>query len=122
MSPPGGRRVASPLKRLHAELSALQASLKTQTGASSTSPIERLEPKDQDDLFRWEAVVVGRGLGGGYDDGRWKLDIEVPETYPNAPPRVRFVTKTVASNVNFEVSEDWTALQGAYAHDSRIDW
>jgi len=99
MSPPARR--SSPLKRLHAELSSLQSSL----DRSSTSPgvIERLEPVDHDNLFHWEAVIRGAGLGGGYDGGRWKLDIVVPETYPNAPPKVRFRTRVVGSNVDFEV-------------------
>lgn len=45
----------------------------------------------------------GRGLGGGYEAGRWLLEIEVPEAYPNAPPKVRFRTRVVGSNVDFEV-------------------
>lgn len=97
MSPPS----RSPLKRLHAELSALQ-SLGLRP-SDSGSAIERLEPVDSDDLFKWEAVVKGRGLGGGYDEGRWLLEIEVPESYPNAPPKVRFRTRVVGSNVDFEV-------------------
>ncbi|OBT47561.1 hypothetical protein VE00_03004 [Pseudogymnoascus sp. WSF 3629] len=99
MSPPA----RSPLKRLHAELSALQ-SLGPRP-ASDGSAIERLEPVDTDDLFKWEAVVKGRGLGGGYEEGRWLLEIEVPEAYPNAPPKVRFRTRVVGSNVDFETGE-----------------
>lgn len=73
--------------------------------ASDGSAIERLEPVDTDDLFKWEAVVKGRGLGGGYEEGRWLLEIEVPEAYPNAPPKVRFRTRVVGSNVDFEVCD-----------------
>lgn len=29
--------------------------------------IERLGPVGEDDLLTWEAVVNGRGVGGGYD-------------------------------------------------------
>lgn len=89
----------SPLKRLHAELAALQSL----GSRDRSSVVERLEPVDTDDLFKWEAVVKGRGLGGGYEDGRWLLEIEVPEGYPNAPPKVRFRTRVVGSNVDFEV-------------------
>jgi peroxin-4 len=61
-------------------------------------------------------VINGKGLGGGYDSGRWLLDIRVPDgkattdkkssagSYPNAPPVVRFVTRIVAPNVGFEVN------------------
>jgi peroxin-4 len=67
-------------------------------------------------------VINGKGLGGGYDAGRWLLDIRVPDgssganatgsgsgsgsgggSYPNAPPIVRFVTRICAANVQFEV-------------------
>ncbi|KFX94947.1 hypothetical protein V490_04071 [Pseudogymnoascus sp. VKM F-3557] len=93
----------SPLKRLHAELSALQSLSSRTASEKESSAIERLEPVDSDDLFKWEAVVRGAGLGGGYDEGRWLLEIQVPETYPNAPPKVRFRTRVVGSNVDFEV-------------------
>lgn len=81
---------------------------------------------DDESLFHWEAVINGRGLGGGYDTGRWLLDIRVPDgkgttdgrkdgdkggsgggggggSYPNAPPTVKFVTRILAANVAFEV-------------------
>ena len=86
----------STIKRLQTEY---KSSQKLQS-----SVIERLEPAgDHEDLFRWEAVIRGKDLGKGYDEGRWKLDIQVPQEYPNAPPKVRFVTRIVASNVDFEV-------------------
>jgi len=36
-------------------------------------------------------------------EGLWKLDIKIPETYPLAPPAVRFVTPVCHPNVNFKV-------------------
>ncbi|EFX02562.1 ubiquitin conjugating enzyme [Grosmannia clavigera kw1407] len=63
--------------------------------------IERLGPAGEgDDLFRWEAVVNGKGVGGGYDDGRWLLQIDVPATYPLQPPAVRFMTPILHANVH----------------------
>jgi peroxin-4 len=96
MSPSPSPPTKTPLKRLLSELNALRSH-------PPGPPIERLEPVSEDDLFHWEAVVNGRGMGGGYDGGRWKLDIVVPDAYPNKPPRVRFVTRVVGSNVQFEV-------------------
>lgn len=93
MSPPPRR--ASPIKRLQAEYKS--------SHNIRSSVIGRLEPVN-DDLFRWEAVIRGKGLGKGYDGGRWKLDIQIPQEYPNAPPKIRFVTQIVAANVDFKVS------------------
>jgi peroxin-4 len=64
--------------------------------------IERLGPAaDGGDLFAWEAVVNGRGgVGGGYDNGRWLLTVQLPAGYPNQPPVVTFVTPILHANVH----------------------
>ena len=64
--------------------------------------IERLGPAgDGSDFFRWEAVLNGRGgVGGGYDEGRWLLTIQLPPAYPNQPPVVTFVTPVLHANVH----------------------
>jgi len=94
----------------------------------------------------WEAVINGRGLGGGYEEGRWLLRVVVPDgrgsdggsgkgkgkdgdggkAYPFAPPQVRFVTKICASNVAFETGEICldllkTAWTPAYTLSTTID-
>ncbi|GAP83473.1 putative ubiquitin-conjugating enzyme [Rosellinia necatrix] len=61
--------------------------------------IERLGPVNDEELLRWEAVINGQGIGGGYDSGRWLLSIDVPPTYPLAPPRMTFRTEIVHANV-----------------------
>lgn len=109
-------KASSTSKRLLQELSQLRAREKG-PDATERSPIERLGPVSDDEFFHWEAVINGKGLGGGYDGGRWLLDIRVPDgngaggggsgsggsSYPNAPPVVRFVTRICAANVGFEV-------------------
>jgi peroxin-4 len=52
--------------------------------------------------------------------GRWRLDIAVPPSYPNAPPTIRFQTPICHPNVNFKTGEicldllktSWTPAYG----------
>ncbi|KUI66027.1 Ubiquitin-conjugating enzyme E2 pex4 [Cytospora mali] len=67
--------------------------------------IERLGPVSEDDLLTWEAVINGRDVGGGYDEGRWLLSIQIPTNYPLAPPAVRFVTPVVHPNIALKTGE-----------------
>ncbi|KAK5663479.1 hypothetical protein OQA88_3909 [Cercophora sp. LCS_1] len=66
--------------------------------------VERLGPVG-DDLLSWEAVINGRGVGCGYDEGRWLLRIVVPPEYPLKPPSMSFVTPIVHPNVALETGE-----------------
>ncbi|RVX68785.1 hypothetical protein B0A52_07671 [Exophiala mesophila] len=113
----GGRKAAgsssskSALKRLTRELQTL-----------AQSPPEsalHLGPSDESDLFHWEAVLKGpRDVASPYHGGLWLLDITVPPNYPNAPPKIKFVTPICHPNVHFSTGEicltllsgkDWTA-------------
>ncbi|KAI0019577.1 ubiquitin-conjugating enzyme [Xylariomycetidae sp. FL0641] len=67
--------------------------------APGEAGIERLGPAAEDELLAWEAVINGRGIGAGYDDGRWLLHIRIPATYPLAPPAISFATGVVHANV-----------------------
>jgi peroxin-4 len=51
----------SATKRLLRELNVWEKEAPAETG------IERLGPVNEDELLRWEAVINGRGVGGGYD-------------------------------------------------------
>ncbi len=42
-------------------------------------------------------------VGTAYAAGRWKVDIQVPDNYPMAPPTVRFLTRCCHPNVAFQV-------------------
>jgi hypothetical protein len=55
----GGSRTAS--RRLLKELEAWREEEKDEVG------IERLGPVDDEDLLRWEAVINGKGIPGGYE-------------------------------------------------------
>ncbi|KAF2968792.1 hypothetical protein GQX73_g4736 [Xylaria multiplex] len=93
----------SAAKRLLRELAVWEKEAPTETG------IERLGPVNDQELLRWEAVINGRGVGAGCPylecpnatraEGRWLLSIEVPPTYPLAPPKIAFRTQIVHANV-----------------------
>ncbi|UNI14482.1 E2 ubiquitin-conjugating enzyme [Purpureocillium takamizusanense] len=67
--------------------------------------IERLGPVSEDNLLEWEAVINGRGIGCGYDAGRWLLSISVPAAYPLQPPKMRFATPVVHPNIALATGE-----------------
>ncbi|KAH8676288.1 ubiquitin-conjugating enzyme/RWD-like protein [Xylariales sp. PMI_506] len=89
----------SATKRLLRELATWEKEAPTESG------IERLGPANEDELLHWEAVINGRGIGSGYDDGRWLLEIRVPPTYPLQPPQMTFRTPVVHANVNLQTGE-----------------
>ncbi|KAL2756443.1 hypothetical protein ACRALDRAFT_1033902 [Sodiomyces alcalophilus JCM 7366] len=95
----GGGSSRSATRRLLKELDRWRGEQASETG------IERLGPVGDEDLLRWEAVVNGRGVGCGYDEGRWLLAIDIPQTYPLHPPQIRFVTTVVHPNVAFDSGE-----------------
>ena len=63
----------------------------------------RLGTVNEGDLFHWDAVMKGVP-GSAYENGLWKLQITIPEAYPNQPPKVEFKTPICHPNVNFAVS------------------
>ncbi|GAB7350420.1 hypothetical protein MBLNU459_g1032t1 [Dothideomycetes sp. NU459] len=63
-----------------------------------------LGPVDDDELMHWTAVMKGVA-GTAYQGGLWKLDIQIPPAYPNAPPTIRFVTPICHPNVHFKTGE-----------------
>ncbi|KAK3336790.1 ubiquitin-conjugating enzyme/RWD-like protein [Cercophora scortea] len=75
------------------------------TESKDEKGIERLGPVDDDELLQWEAVINGRGVGGGYDAGRWLLKITIPQTYPLQPPKITFATAIVHANVALQTGE-----------------
>ncbi|KAG8626490.1 hypothetical protein KVT40_005435 [Elsinoe batatas] len=73
-------------------------------GQEPSEALIDLGPIHDDDLFHWSAVM--RGVEGtAYEDGLWKLDIQIPENYPLAPPKVKFVTPICHPNVHFKTGE-----------------
>ncbi|KAI1382126.1 ubiquitin-conjugating enzyme/RWD-like protein [Hypoxylon crocopeplum] len=97
-------------KRLLKELAVWDKEKETETG------IERLGPVSEEELLHWEAVINGRGVGCGYDEGRWLLDISIPPSYPLQPPKISFRTPIVHANISLRegdicldlLKEAWT--------------
>ncbi|MEN2495982.1 MAG: Ubiquitin-conjugating enzyme E2 D4 [Marteilia pararefringens] len=52
-----------------------------------------------DDMREWQATIIGP-KGSDYEDGLFKLKIELPPEYPFKPPRVYFVTRVYHPNIN----------------------
>ncbi|KAL6908441.1 ubiquitin-conjugating enzyme/RWD-like protein [Trichoderma evansii] len=67
--------------------------------------VERLGPVNEDDLFEWEAVINGKGIGSGYDEGRWLINIQLSTSYPLSPPKMRFVTQIIHPNIALQSGE-----------------
>ncbi|KAH6634295.1 ubiquitin-conjugating enzyme/RWD-like protein [Chaetomium sp. MPI-SDFR-AT-0129] len=77
----------------------------TNTESKNEQGIERLGPVRDEELLTWEAVINGREVGCGYDNGRWLLRITIPPTYPLQPPTISFATPIVHANVSLESGE-----------------
>ncbi|KAK4150357.1 putative ubiquitin protein [Chaetomidium leptoderma] len=76
-----------------------------QTESAGEQGIERLGPVNDDGLLSWEAVINGREVGQGYDNGRWLLRITIPPSYPLHPPAIVFATPVVHANVSLQTGE-----------------
>ncbi|KAL9096058.1 MAG: hypothetical protein Q9165_001580 [Trypethelium subeluteriae] len=63
-----------------------------------------LGPVSDDELMRWSAVMRG-GKDTSYEGGLWKLDINIPDSYPHAPPEIKFRTPICHPNVNLKTGE-----------------
>ncbi|KAJ2518918.1 E2 ubiquitin-protein ligase peroxin 4 [Coemansia sp. RSA 1939] len=70
----------------------------------SSKGILCLEPKCDDDILEWRAVLQGP-QDTPYHGGRFELHIRIPEQYPIHPPTLTFVTPVCHPNVHFETGE-----------------
>ena len=55
---------------------------------------------DGDDLYKWTGYIHGPP-DTAFSDGWFKLKFELPLTYPQAPPNVKFLTRVFHPNVHF---------------------
>ena len=52
-----------------------------------------------DDMFHWDVVLFGP-MDTPYENGVFHLDVRIPDEYPFAPPKVRFITRIFHCNVS----------------------
>ncbi|KAI8889047.1 ubiquitin-conjugating enzyme E2 T, partial [Backusella circina FSU 941] len=55
--------------------------------------------KDDSDLTQLEGFITGPP-DSPYENGRFKLDIQIPQNYPINPPQIRFSTKIYHPNID----------------------
>ncbi|KHJ35109.1 putative ubiquitin-conjugating enzyme e2 [Erysiphe necator] len=98
--------MAKAIKRILTELTQFNSSL-SDPSSSSSRYIESLVPKSPDNLLHLSAILSGQSLPPetGYANGRWLLSIDIPENYPNTPPKIQFITKICHPNIKWESGE-----------------
>lgn len=63
-----------------------------------------LAPIDDSSIFEWTATISGPP-GSPFESGRFKMTLNVPETYPLVPPQAKFTTPVFHPNVHFKTGE-----------------
>ena len=53
-----------------------------------------------EDNLRYFDVVITGPASSAYEGGQFKLELFLPEDYPMAPPKVRFLTKIYHPNID----------------------
>lgn len=54
---------------------------------------------DEENLFHWTGLIYGP-KDSPYENGNYKIDIVIPDTYPNKPPIIKFLTKIFHPNIS----------------------
>lgn len=74
--------------------------LMTELRVMKSDPLDGIQAEPLDDCAcHWQATLEGPS-GSPYEGGLFFLFIKVPESYPLAPPIVRFITKIFHPNVS----------------------
>ncbi|CCX33800.1 ubiquitin-conjugating enzyme/RWD-like protein [Pyronema domesticum] len=78
--------------------------LKKHDSSVSAQYMEELGPVSDDDILHWSCILLGP-QGTAYEGCRWKIDIQIPETYPQQPPVLTFKTPVLHPNVHDKTGE-----------------
>lgn len=63
-----------------------------------------LKPRSDADLFLWEASIIGPP-DTPFEKAKFRLQFNIPNAYPHAPPKVKFLTKCCHPNVHWQTGE-----------------
>lgn len=65
-----------------------------------SEPVPGIDAQPHDDNLRHFDVVLTGPQGSAYEGGRFALELFLPDEYPMAPPKVRFLTKIYHPNID----------------------
>ncbi|KAK0567746.1 ubiquitin-conjugating enzyme E2 N [Tilletia horrida] len=63
-------------------------------------PVPGCSAEAHEDNLRYFDVVISGPSGSPFEGGSFKLELFLPEEYPLAPPKVRFLTKIYHPNID----------------------
>ena len=78
----------------------------------------RIYPSEDDATF-WRVLIKGPE-STPYNKGVWLVTIDFPETFPRAPPKVRFVTKILHCNISSYGRVCHSILDRNWSSETRI--
>mmetsp|Transcript_25981 Transcript_25981/g.84009 ORF Transcript_25981/g.84009 Transcript_25981/m.84009 type:complete len:152 (+) Transcript_25981:289-744(+) len=81
-------------------MSALPRRIVKETQRLTQEPVPGISATPYEDNLRYFNVLISGPTESPYDGGIFKLELFLPEDYPMAPPKVRFLTKIFHPNVD----------------------
>ncbi|KAI0983563.1 hypothetical protein GJ496_000887 [Pomphorhynchus laevis] len=63
-------------------------------------PVEGIIARPDEDNLRYFHVTIDGPIGSPYEGGKFRMELFLPEEYPMAPPKIRFVTRLFHPNVD----------------------
>jgi peroxin-4 len=64
----------------------------------------QLKLVDNNNIFNWHAILKGPP-DTPFEEGKFVLNINVPQDYPINPPKCQFITKIFHPNIHFNTGE-----------------
>eukprot|EP00300_Choanocystis_sp_HF-7_P013156 c18176_g1_i4.p1 GENE.c18176_g1_i4~~c18176_g1_i4.p1 ORF type:complete len:105 (+),score=12.91 c18176_g1_i4:46-315(+) len=57
-----------------------------------------------DNLYHWSGYILGP-VDTPFHEGKFFIDVSIPQSYPMSAPTIRFITRVFHPNVHFKVSK-----------------